>query len=74
MEKYRPWANRAPVDRLANSARSITLNTANMSDSDVYELRVTALSQDISATAYWYQTLPHQPLPELPDRNGLEVI
>ena len=36
--------------------------------------RFLPLQDDISATAYWYQTLPHQPLPELPDRNGLEVI
>ncbi|MBR0459467.1 MAG: DUF2961 domain-containing protein [Victivallales bacterium] len=36
--------------------------------------RYLPLQDDISATAYWYQTLPHAPLPSLPDRNGLEVI
>jgi hypothetical protein len=29
---------------------------------------------DICSVAYWYQTLPAQPFPPLPDRNGLEVV
>jgi hypothetical protein len=29
---------------------------------------------DISSTAFWYQSEPHQPFPTLPDRDGLEVI
>jgi hypothetical protein len=29
---------------------------------------------DISSTAFWYQSEPHQPFPSLPDRDGLEVI
>ena len=30
--------------------------------------------RDICSVAYWYQTLPAAPFPELPDRNGLEVV
>ncbi|MBI1336350.1 MAG: DUF2961 domain-containing protein [Phycisphaera sp.] len=29
---------------------------------------------DVSSVAYWYQTLPSEKFPPLPDRNGLEVI
>ena len=29
---------------------------------------------DICSVAYWYQTLPAAPFPELPDRDGLEVV
>lgn len=29
---------------------------------------------DICSVAYWYQTLPTQRFPELPDRNALEII
>lgn len=36
--------------------------------------RFLPLRDDIAAVAYWYQTEPHRTFPELPDRNGLEVI
>ena len=36
--------------------------------------RYLPLQDDISSTAFWYQTEPHAPFPPLPDRNGLEVI
>jgi hypothetical protein len=29
---------------------------------------------DISSVAYWYQTLPTAPFPQLPDRDGLEIV
>ena len=29
---------------------------------------------DICSTAYWYQTLPTAKFPELPDRDGLEIV
>lgn len=29
---------------------------------------------DICSVAYWYQALPAAPFPELPDRDGLEVV
>ena len=32
------------------------------------------LQDDISTVAYWYQTLPTAPFPQLPDRDYLEVI
>jgi hypothetical protein len=32
------------------------------------------LQDDIASVAYWYQTLPTAPFPELPDRDRLEVI
>ena len=38
------------------------------------EGRFLPLKDDISAVAYWYQTEPHAKLPDLPDRNDLEVI
>ncbi|MFN3651811.1 MAG: glycoside hydrolase family 172 protein [Armatimonadota bacterium] len=36
--------------------------------------RYLPLQDDISSVAYWYQTEPHAPFPELPDRDYLEVI
>lgn len=32
------------------------------------------LQDDIASVAYWYQTLPTAPFPQLPDRDYLEVI
>jgi hypothetical protein len=29
---------------------------------------------DIASVAYWYQTLPTAPFPELPDRDALEIV
>jgi len=36
--------------------------------------RYLALQDDIASVAYWYQTLPTAPFPELPDRDYLEII
>jgi len=36
--------------------------------------RYLPLQDDIASTAFWYQTEPHAPFPELPDLNYLEVI
>lgn len=36
--------------------------------------RYLPLQDDIASVAYWYQTLPTAPFPELPDRDFLEVI
>lgn len=36
--------------------------------------RYLPLQDDIASVAYWYQTLPTAPFPELPDRDALEVI
>jgi len=36
--------------------------------------RYLPLQDDIASVAYWYQTLPSVKLPELPDRDYLEVI
>jgi len=36
--------------------------------------RYLPLQDDIASTAFWYQTLPTAPFPELPDRDYLEVI
>jgi len=35
--------------------------------------RYLPLQDDIASVAYWYQTLPTAPFPELPDRDALEV-
>lgn len=32
------------------------------------------LQDDIASVAYWYQSLPHQEFPELPDRDYMEVL
>jgi hypothetical protein len=32
------------------------------------------LQDDIASVAYWYQTLPTAPFPELPDKDSLEVV
>ena len=36
--------------------------------------RYLPLQDDIASTAFWYQTEPHAPFPELPDLNYLEVV
>jgi hypothetical protein len=36
--------------------------------------RYLALQDDIASVAYWYQTLPTAPFPELPDRDALEIV
>jgi hypothetical protein len=36
--------------------------------------RYLPLRDDIASVAYWYQTLPTSPFPELPDKDYLEVI
>lgn len=36
--------------------------------------RYLPLQDDIASTAFWYQTLPTQPFPKLPDADALEVI
>ncbi len=36
--------------------------------------RFLPLQDDISSTAFWYQTAPHAPFPQLPDKDYLEVI
>lgn len=36
--------------------------------------RFLPLQDDIASVAYWYQTLPTAPFPQLPDRNALEII
>lgn len=38
------------------------------------ERRYLPLQDDIASVAFWYQTLPSQPLKPLPDRDYLEVI
>lgn len=38
------------------------------------ERRYLPLQDDLSSVAYWYQTLPTNPFPALPDRDTLEVI
>ncbi|MGH7949826.1 MAG: glycoside hydrolase family 172 protein [Candidatus Binataceae bacterium] len=36
--------------------------------------RFLPLQDDIASVAFWYQTLPAAPFPQLPDRNYLEVV
>jgi len=36
--------------------------------------RYLPLQDDIASVAYWYQTLPHNPFPPLPDKDYLEII
>jgi hypothetical protein len=36
--------------------------------------RYLPLQDDISSVAFWYQTLPTQKFPDLPERDGLEII
>lgn len=38
------------------------------------DMRFLPLQDDIASVAYWYQTEPHQPFPQLPDRDTLEII
>lgn len=40
---------------------------------DVEQRRYLPLQDDLSSVAFWYQTLPGKPFPELPDRDELEV-
>lgn len=36
--------------------------------------RYLPLQDDIASVAFWYQTLPAAPFPQLPDADGLEII
>jgi hypothetical protein len=36
--------------------------------------RYLPLQDDIASVAFWYQTLPAQPFPELPNRDALEIV
>ena len=36
--------------------------------------RYLPLQDDIASVAYWYQTLPSVPFPDLPERDYLEII
>jgi len=36
--------------------------------------RYLPLQDDIASTAFWYQTEPHAPFPQLPELNNLEVV
>ena len=36
--------------------------------------RYLPLQDDIASTAFWYQTLPTTPFPQLPSKDQLEVI
>jgi hypothetical protein len=36
--------------------------------------RYLPMQDDIASTTFWYQAEPHAPFPQLPDRDGLEVI
>ncbi len=36
--------------------------------------RYLPLQDDIASVAYWYQTLPTPPFPELPNRDALEIV
>ena len=38
------------------------------------EQRYLPLQDDIASVVYWYQTLPHNPFPALPDRDAREII
>ena len=38
------------------------------------EGRYLPLQDDIASVAYWYQTLPTAPFPDLPDKDSLEII
>ena len=39
-----------------------------------YNRRYLPLQDDIASVAYWYQTLPHEPFPPLPERDQLLII
>ncbi len=36
--------------------------------------RYLPLQDDISSTAFWYQTEPHAKFPQLPEKDYLEII
>jgi hypothetical protein len=36
--------------------------------------RYLPLQDDISSVAFWYQTLPTHPFPQLPDKDTLEIV
>ena len=39
-----------------------------------HDRRYLPLQDDIASVAYWYQTLPTEPFPDLPERDALEVM
>jgi len=55
--------------RFTKSLRVTTLDLGWNSDGSLYAAR----QDDISTAAFWYQTLPILPFPELPDWQGLDI-
>jgi len=78
-----------PTDELYQAQRRFSLYRWHVTDPIRFEkrLKVTIqalgwrsehrylpLQDDIASVAFWYQTLPMAPFPELPSRDELEVI
>jgi hypothetical protein len=52
----------------------VTIQALGWRSSQGGKPRYLPLRDDIASLSLWYQQEPHAPFPELPDRNGLEVI
>ena len=52
----------------------VTIQALGWRDGGDGPRRYLPLQDDISSVAFWYQTLPTAPFPELPDRDYLEII
>ena len=52
----------------------MTIQALGLAHREGQDRRYLPLQDDIASVAYWYQTLPTAPFPELPDRDYLEVI
>lgn len=66
------WHVQDPI-RFKNDLR-VTIQALGWRSQLEGKSRYLPLQDDISSTAYWYQTEPHAPFPELPGLNGLEVV
>ena len=52
----------------------VTIQALGWRDGKRHDRRYLPLQDDIASVAFWYQTLPAAPFPQLPDKDLLEII
>ncbi|WP_407272921.1 glycoside hydrolase family 172 protein [Radiobacillus sp. PE A8.2] len=66
------WHVMDPI-RFENDLK-VTIQALGWRNQESGRLRYLPLQDDIASVAYWYQTEPHVPHPEFPEKDFLEVI
>ncbi|WP_214322864.1 glycoside hydrolase family 172 protein [Nonomuraea sediminis] len=66
------WHVRDPI-RFATGLR-VTIQALGFRNMMEERLRYRPLSDDVASTAFWYQSHPHGPFPDLPGLDGLDTV